>query len=199
MDIVFFNKLGDIFLFLFSLIKAIWHGPWIYRGGVFKLIAPLSPVILACYGPNERYIIANFLEWYYYLIGDNKVHWGHSVWCDRAIRTMFYECLAVLKCGLHCGDLLIWSRAQMSRAIFWVVGLWRIVHELLAVSFFCFTLFWTYIFFDTLWQEKNVVTSDDYILCCLFQFKDEASSTNVFNQLLFPRCAITFPQENQFV
>lgn len=64
MDIVLFNKLGGIFLFLFSLIKAIWHGPRIYRRGVFMLIAPPSPVILACFGPNERYIITNFLEWY---------------------------------------------------------------------------------------------------------------------------------------
>lgn len=59
-----FNKLGCIFLFLFSLIRAIWYGTQIYRWGVLKLIAPLSNVILACFGPNERYIIANFFEWY---------------------------------------------------------------------------------------------------------------------------------------
>lgn len=62
MNRVFFNKLEDILLVLFSLIKTIWHGPQIYRGGVFKLIAPLIHVILGCFGPNERYIIANFLE-----------------------------------------------------------------------------------------------------------------------------------------
>lgn len=56
--------------------------------------------------PNERCIIANFLERYLHLIEDNKVHGGYSVWVDRAIRTVFYECLAVSRCGLHCGDML---------------------------------------------------------------------------------------------
>lgn len=177
MGIVFFNKLGAIFLVLLFLIKAIWHGPWIYREGVFKLIALFSPVILACLGPNESYIIANFLEWYLHLIGDNKAHWRHSVWCDRIIRTLFYECLAVLTCGLHSRNLLIWSRAQMSRDISrgsGVVGLWRTVCELLAVFFFLLFLFWIY--YLTHYDEKtvwaNVINSDDDNSCCFFPFKD---------------------------
>lgn len=120
MDIIFLINWGVSF---FSLS---WRpfGVWLKsRGEACFSLLHLSDVTLACFGRNERYIFANFFK--LALIGHNKVHWGHSFWCDRAIRTMFYECLAVLTCGLHFGDLLIWSRAQTSWAICWVLGSWE--------------------------------------------------------------------------
>lgn len=113
-----FNKLGSILLFLRFCIKAIWYGIQIYRWDVLTLIAPLSNVIRACLGPNETYIIANFQR-YLNLIGTIQ-YIGDTV-SDVTEQLG----LPVLKCGLHCEDWLIWSRAQTSWAISWVVDPWE--------------------------------------------------------------------------
>lgn len=95
-----------VFFFSFSSFKMLFSvGPDM---SVHLLICAFAHSVFKCFFfSNERCIIANFLERYLHLIEDNKVHGGYSVGVDRAIRAVFYECLAVSRCGLHCEDMLI--------------------------------------------------------------------------------------------